>query len=43
MMANMISTPKNDIVSDFNEWLNRIPFKDETVLTDLHVFPDECT
>jgi len=41
MVSNMISTPENNVISNFDKWLDGVVLEDETVLSDFHITPDE--
>ena len=41
VMPDMVPAPQDNIVTDRYEWLHNIVFKYKTVLTQIHVSPDE--
>lgn len=43
MVADVVPTPENDVVPDLNERLDSIVLKDEAVLANFDISPDECS
>src|SRR4051794_31255061 len=41
VVADVVSTPEHDIVTDSDKRLDNVVFEDEAMLTDLAVSPDE--
>ncbi|KRW69516.1 hypothetical protein AO735_18205 [Pseudomonas sp. TTU2014-096BSC] len=41
MMTNMITTPQYNIITQYDERLNCIIFKNKTVLTNFHIMPNK--
>lgn len=42
MMADVVSAPKHDVIANFDEWLDRIIFKDKAVFAQNRIRPYKC-
>ena len=40
-MADVIATPKNNVIANAYKWLNDVVFEYEAIVTHLHVMPNE--
>lgn len=42
MMTDVVSAPKHDVIANFDEWLDRIIFKDKAVFAHNRIRPYKC-
>src|SRR5229473_5579445 len=43
VVSDVIAAPQDDVVPDFHEWLNRVVFENEAVVTALEAGKDSCS